>query len=98
MLMMEGLFFQHLPPTLPSPRLRLRRLRVCGASSRAELMASMAPSGSPRLEETRCPECDGLSCNCAGQELVWRIRHGGALLISVSESRGQVAAGDYIGR
>ena len=36
-----------------------------------------APSGSPRLQETRCPECDGLSCNCAGHELVWRIRHGG---------------------
>ena len=45
-----------------------------------------------------CLECDGLSCNCAGQELVCRLRHGGPLLNSVSESRGQVAAGDYIGR
>ena len=23
---------------------------------------AVAPSGSPRLQETRCPECDGLSC------------------------------------
>ena len=43
--MMEGLFFQHLPPTLPSPRLRLRRLRVCGATSRAELMATIDDEG-----------------------------------------------------
>jgi len=38
----------------------------------------VAPSVSPRLQETRCLECDGLSCNCTGHELVWRIRHGGA--------------------
>ena len=59
---------------------------------------AVAPSGSPRLQETRCPECDGLSCNCAGHELVWRIRHRGALLIGVAESWGHVAACDDIGR
>ena len=36
--MVEGFFFQHLPPTLPSPRLRLRRLRVCRAPPPAEIM------------------------------------------------------------
>ena len=40
-MIIEGLFFQSLPPTLPPPRLRLRCLRVCGATSRAELMATM---------------------------------------------------------
>ena len=43
-MIIEGLLFQHLPSTLPSPRLRLRRLRVCGATSPAELMAISLPN------------------------------------------------------